>query len=46
MSQMEFFDLMKAGGVVRDDKTYEEHQEELDGMADRPLGGLNGDQPQ
>ena len=21
-------------------------EEELDGMADRPLGGLNGDQPQ
>lgn len=46
MSQMEFFDLMKAGGIVRDDKTYEEHQEELDGLSDAPRGGLNGDEPE
>lgn len=41
MSQQEFFDLIKSGGLVRDDKEYEEHQEELEGFADRPV---NGDQ--
>lgn len=43
MSQQEFFDLLKAGGQVRDDKTYEEHQEEVSGMGDRPV---NGDEPE
>ena len=37
MSQQEFFELMKAGGQIRDDKTYEEHQEEVAGMADVPV---------
>ena len=43
MSQQEFFDMLKAGGLVRDDKTYEEHAEETLGMADRPV---NGDEPE
>lgn len=42
MSQQEFFELMKAGGHVRDDKTFEDHREEIDGFADRPLGGEDG----
>ena len=41
MSQQEFFELLKAGGQVRDDKTYEEHEEEVMGMAS---GLVNGDQ--
>jgi len=41
MSQQEFFDMLKAGGLVRDDKTYEEHEEETLGMAS---GMVNGDQ--
>lgn len=43
MSQQEFFDMLKAGGLVRDDKTYEEHDEETKGMADAPLGGDDGE---
>ncbi|WP_191569076.1 DUF4055 domain-containing protein [Paracoccus yeei] len=39
MSQQEFFDMLKAGGLVRDDKTYEEHAEETLGMGDAPLDG-------
>lgn len=39
MSQQEFFELLKAGGQVRDDKTYEEHEEEVAGLADRPVNG-------
>lgn len=42
MSQQQFFDMLKAGGIVRDDMTYEEHQEQIGGMADRPGLG-NGD---
>ncbi|MBY0138575.1 DUF4055 domain-containing protein [Paracoccus yeei] len=41
MSQQEFFDMLKAGGLVRDDKTYEEHEEETLGMAS---GLVNADQ--
>ena len=43
MSQQEFFELLKAGGQVRDDKTYEEHAEEVAGFSDRPV---NGDEPE
>lgn len=43
MSQQQFFDMLKAGGIVRDDMTFEEHQEQIDGMADRPGLG-NGDE--
>lgn len=39
MSKQEFFELLKAGGQVRDDKTYEEHEEEVVGFSDRPLDG-------
>lgn len=39
MSQQEFFDMLKAGGLVRDDKTFEEHDEETKGMSDRPVDG-------
>ena len=39
MSQQEFFELLKAGGQVRDDKTYEDHREEVEGFADRPVNG-------
>lgn len=39
VSQQEFFDAMKSGGMIRDDKTYEEHEEEIAGFADRPVDG-------
>jgi hypothetical protein len=37
MSQEQFFDMLKAGGIVRDDMTYAEHQEQVAGMGDRPV---------
>lgn len=43
MSQQEFFELLKAGGQVRDDKTYEEHEDEVMGMGS---GLVNGDEPE
>lgn len=42
ISAMELFDLLRKGGVIRDDKEYEEHERELSeeaGFLDQPLEG-------
>lgn len=32
LSSEELFDSLRSGGVIRDDKTYEEHEQELFGF--------------